>query len=66
MPKSMSHQTSLSPHKRVPLGQAIIWTEKEINRMCRVTEHDAYLAQLWWRHHTLPKYRRLLDAVNLE
>jgi hypothetical protein len=56
----------MAKKKRVPLGQAIRWTEAEIDEFSQVTPGDIADVRLLWRKYASPKYRALIDAEEVE
>lgn len=51
-----------SPAPRKPLGDALQWTDAEIESMSQITDKDIELAKRWWEKHAPENAKRLLDA----
>jgi hypothetical protein len=48
--------------KRVPLGQAIQWTDADLDALSNITEADIKEAGGWWQDNAPKKYKKLLEA----
>ena len=48
--------------RKVELGEAIQWTEEQLDAMSEITEADIAAAAALWRAGAPAKYKKLLDA----
>jgi hypothetical protein len=56
----------VAPKKRVPLGQPLQLTEKQLDELSKVTPADIAKAQVFWRARAPKKYTSLLDAQTVD
>ena len=47
---------------RKPRGMATRWSEMDIARMTLITRLDLANAKRWFRKHSVPRYRNVLDS----
>lgn len=51
-----------TPKKVIPVGEAIPWTEADLDRLSEVTEEDKASAKAFWRRTAPRKLKRIVDA----